>query len=603
MKKRREYKVLWVIACVMVVLALATSHSYAAKNDKAADMVLINGKILTVDKNFSVAQAIAVKDGKFLIVGKNKQVEKFIGPYTKIIDLQWKTVVPGANDSHGHATSWGAAQPPVSLVLGYPTVTSVADIQASLAARVAEVLDGQWIRGAGWDPAFIEECQSPASPDTCLNKGQLDAVSPNNPVIFTDFSYHNIWVNSLALQLAGITKDTPNPPGGTIQKDPVTNEPTGILRELSAIGLVGQVVPLFTKEELRESLLVGMKEMAKNGITSYTEAALGPGGDTYGGGVLGNRVIDVYKDLYNEGKLTARISILLLFGEYGAGSYEGLKTGIDTYDWPKGYDPNWLRFPGVKIFADGIPPTKTSWLWDEYVGGGFGSLTIAGATDEEKVDQLTKMIEYGHSKGYQVPVHATGDRAITTAVDAFEKAMKQYRKNKNPRHYIIHGDLIRPEDAQRMAKMKGGVNMQPYIQYLIADIEPAIIGPERAAYEWPFKTTLDSGARLMFSSDLGVTYPNWRRGVQAAINREGFSGVVSGPDQIISREDAIRAYTINGAWQDKMEKVKGSIEKGKFADFVILDGDPMTAEAHILGNINVVMTVVGGKVVYDASAE
>ena len=526
--KRRGYKALWVIACVMVVLSIVASNSYAnefKKDCDSADMVLINGKVLTVDKHFSIAQAIAVKDGRFLMVGSNHQVKHLIGRKTKVIDLQGKTVAPGANDSHGHATSWGAAQPPVSLVLGYPTVTSVADIQAVLATRVADpaVPDGQWIRGAGWDPSFLVECQPPLhDPNNCLFKEQLDGVSPNNPVIFTDFSYHNIWVNSLALQLAGITKDTPNPSGGIIVKDPVTGEPTGILRELSAVGLVGQVVPLFTKEELRESLLVGMREMAKNGITSYTEAALGPGGDTYGGGVLGNKVIDVYKDLYNEGKLTARISILLLFGEYGAGGYDGLKEGIDTYDWPKGYDPKWLRFPGVKVFADGIPPTKTSWLWDEYVGGGFGSLTIAGATDEEKVEQLTKMIEYGHKKGFQVPVHATGDRAITTAVDAFKGAMKKFRWNKDPRHYIIHGDLIRPEDLQTLAKMRGGVNMQPYIQFLIADIEPAVIGPERAAYEWPFKTALDSGARLMFSSDLGVTYPNWRRGVQAAITRRAF---------------------------------------------------------------------------------
>jgi predicted amidohydrolase YtcJ len=604
-KNVRRRKALWVVAIIIAVFSIMASGAYATEFKKdcdSADMVLINGKILTVDKHFLVEQAIAVKDGKFLMVGSNHQVKHLIGRKTKIIDLQGKTVLPGANDSHGHATSWGAAQPPVSLVLGYPTVTSVADIQASLAARVAEVPVGQWIRGAGWDPAFLTDCKPPLySPDTCLYKEQLDAVSPNNPVIFTDFSYHNIWVNSLALELADIDKDTPNPPGGTIQKDPATGEPTGILRELSAIGLLGQVVPLFTKEELRESLLIGMKEMAKNGITSYTEAALGPGGDTYGGGVLGDMVIDVYKDLYSEGKLTARVSILLLFGEYGAGGYDGLKEGIDTYDWPKGYDPKWLRFPGVKVFADGIPPTKTSWLWDEYVGGGFGSLTIAGATDEEKVEQLTKMIEYGHKKGFQVPVHATGDRAITTAVDAFVSAMKKFRWNRDPRHYIIHGDLIRPEDAQKLAKIRGGVNMQPYIQFLIADIEPAIIGPERAAYEWPFKTALDSGARLMFSSDLGVTYPNWRRGVQSAITREGFSGVVSGPDQIISREDAIRSYTITGAWQDKMEKVKGSIEKGKLADFCILDGDIMTAEAHTLGNISVVMTVVGGKVVYDAA--
>jgi predicted amidohydrolase YtcJ len=147
------------------------------------------------------------------------------------------------------------------------------------------------------------------------------------------------------------------------------------------------------------------------------------------------------------------------------------------------------------------------------------------------------------------------------------------------------------------------VNMQPYIQTLIADIEPFVVGPERAGYEWPFKTAIDAGIPLTFSSDTAVTYPNWRQGVQSAITREWFSGIVSGPDQIISREDAIRAYTINGAWQDSMEKQKGSIEVGKLADFCVIDQDIMTAEAHTLEDIKVVMTIVGGKIVYEASAE
>jgi predicted amidohydrolase YtcJ len=586
--------------CLFAVLAaLSFMFSTANADGPLADLVLMNGKVVTVDKIFSIKEAVAVKGDRIRAVGTNGAIRCYISEGTKIIDLKGKTVLPGINDSHGHATSFGAALPPISLVLGYPTVHSIADIQAALAARVAEVPEGHWIRGQGWDPAFIDDCAG--IENECLNKSQLDLVSPNNPVIFIDFSYHNCWVNSKALELAGIDRNTPDPPGGVIERDSEGN-PTGIFRELSALGLVMKAVPLFTKEELREACLTAMKEMNKNGITSYTEAALGPGGDTYNGGVLGEKVIEVYKDLYHEDKLTARISILLLFGEYGAGDYESLKNGVETYDWPEGYDPKWLRFPGIKIFADGIPPTKTAWMWDEYIGGGYGSLTIPGATDEEKVEELTKMIVYGHSMGFQVPVHATGDRAISTVVDAYEEAMRQY-PSFDRRHYVIHGDFISPEDCSRLASMGFGVNMQPYIQTIIADIEPFVVGPERAAYEWPFKTALDAGIPLTFSSDLGVTYPNWRQGVQSAITREGVSGVVSGYDEIIGRKEAIRAYTINGAWQDFMENEKGSIEPGKLADFCVLDRDIMTAEAHTIGNINVVMTIVGGKIVYDAAAE
>jgi predicted amidohydrolase YtcJ len=283
-----------------------------------------------------------------------------------------------------------------------------------------------------------------------------------------------------------------------------------------------------------------------------------------------------------------------------------LKNGLEAYDWPKGYDPKWLRFPGIKFFADGVPPSKTSFMWDEYTaqsGGGYGTLAIPGATDEEKEQELIKMIEYGHSKGFQVGIHVTGDRAITRCVDGFESAMNKHSdKNRDPRHYLIHSDFVRPEDAVRLAKMRLGTNMNPDIKALISDIEPYFLGDERAAYEWPYRTAFDAGIRVTFSSD-NITAPNWLHGIQSAITRESFSGVVSGLEQAATRKEAIRAYTINGAWQDKMEKVKGSIEKGKLADFCILDGDPMTAEAHTIGNIKVLMTVVGGKVVYDASAE
>jgi predicted amidohydrolase YtcJ len=600
MRNKHEGSGKWWVLLFAVSMALLFMHSPADAATAKADMAIINGKVLTVDKYFSIKEAIAVVDGRIRAVGTNKKIKAHIGPYTRVIDLGGKTILPGINDSHAHAVDLVISSPPISLNLAYPAVLSIADIQAVLAARVAEVNVGEWIRGMGWDPAYIEDCVGIES--TCLNKDQLDAVSPDNPVIFYDFSGHILWVNSKALEIAGIDKNTPDPQGGVIERDSEGN-PTGILRDLAAMDLVAKKVPLFTKEELREFCLTGMKEMNKNGITSYTEACLGPGHDTYNSGSLGSKVIEVYKDLYNEGKLTARVSVLISFvGQTCDTTYENFKNGLENYGWPMGYDSKWLRFPGIKLFADGIPTNMTSWMWDEYIGGGYGPFLVPGATDEEKVEEFTKIILYAASKGFQVGIHATGDRSITTCIDAYENAMKLYPQFRNRRHYIIHGDFTRPEDCLRLGRIKCGVTMQPYIQSLIADWEPFVVGPERAAYEWPFRTALDAGIRLTFGSDCPVTYPNWRQGVQSAITREGLSGIVSGPDQIISREEAIRAYTINGAWQDMMEKEKGSIEVGKLADFCVLDQNIMTAEAHTLGNINVVMTIVGGKIVYDASA-
>ena len=180
-------------------------------------------------------------------------------------------------------------------------------------------------------------------------------------------------------------------------------------------------------------------------------------------------------------------------------------------------------------------------------------------------------------------------------------ADKDYPQYNKTRDYLIHGELITPADALRAAKLDVGVNMQPVIQYLIADIEPFFIGAERAAYEWPFNTAFSAGMNVTASSDTPVTFPNWRQGVQAAVLREGVSGVVSGPTERITREQAIRAYTINGAYQDHMEKVKGSIEKSKLADFCVLGQDIMTIDAHAIKDIPVLMTIVGGKVVYDNS--
>jgi predicted amidohydrolase YtcJ len=313
--------------------------------------------------------------------------------------------------------------------------------------------------------------------------------------------------------------------------------------------------------------------------------------------------VDIYKELLDEGSLTARVNVLLLLGDYGALTLEDLKKNIETFKVPKDVDKAWLNFPGVKIFADGIPLTMTSWMNENYVTGGHGTSVIPGKTDQEQWDNLTEMIVYVHSKGYQLGVHATGDRAIDASVDGFVKAF-QTHPGGDPRHYLIHGDFISPDKARTLAKYNCGIAMQPFISVMISDFEPAVVGEERAAYEWPTRTVIDAGVNLTSSSDAPVTYPNWRMGVQAAVLREGLiSGKVSGPEECITIEEAIRTYTINGAWQDHREDVKGSIEVGKLADFCIIGDDILTIDPHKIGEIPVLMTIVGGKIVYDAGGD
>lgn len=571
-----------------------------ASQGKGADLVLLNGKVVTVDKAFSVRQAIAVTGGRITAVGTDAEITPLAGPGTKVIDLKGKTILPGINEAHMHAPFFGATRPPLAIDLTYPSVKSIPEMVEALGKKVAETPKGEWIRGFGWDQGSLEECLK--DPARLPRRWDLDAVSPDHPVAFTDFSCHTLLVNSKALQIAGITRATPNPPSGEMERN-AAGEPTGIFKEPGAQALVSAHVPLLTREEKKTALLTALSHLNANGVTSFTDAAIGPGGETYLYGVMSAEFVDLYQELLREGRLTARVSVLLLLGDYGALTYEDLKKGLETFKVPTGMDREWLQFPGVKIFGDGIPLTYTSWMNEDYTSGnaGHGRSVIPGDTDEEQRANLVAMIKLVHDHGHQIGLHATGDRAIDVAIEGFVEAMKE-RPGGDPRHYVIHGDFISPEKAKVLAENNLGIAMQPFISVMIADFEPLVVGEARAAYEWPTRTVLDAGANLTSSSDAPVTYPNWRLGVQGAVLREGLvSGKVSGPEECITVEEAIRTYTINGAWQDHMEQVKGSIEVGKLADFCVIGEDILTVEPHKIGQIPVLLTIVGGKVVFDGS--
>lgn len=561
-----------------------------------ADLVIKNGKVITVDNDFSIKEAIAVNDGKISAVGSNSEVDSLIGPNTEVIDLEGKTLMPGINDSHLHAPLFGASRPPVSLDLSPPNVMSISDLAEVLKKKVAESRAGEWIRGFGWDPGAIAECRN--DPARLPRRWDLDAVSPDNPIAFTDFSAHNMLVNTKALEIVGITKETPDPESGEMERDPDTGEPTGIFKELGAQSMVSSSVPLLTRQEKKEALLTALKIFNANGITSFTDAAIGPGGEKYVYGVMSAEFIDIYQELISEGKLSARATVLLLFGDYGALTLDEVKSHLEAFEMPKDLDRNWLNLPGIKIFADGIPPTKSAWMKEEYVGGGKGSLVIPGKTDQERVKHLKELIGYIHSQGHQMGIHTTGDQAIEATVDGLLEAIEKNDRG-DLRHYLIHADFISEEYARKMADHNLGLSTQPFIKIVISDFTPALVGEERAAWEFPLKTMLDAGLNVTCSSDAPVTFPNWRLGIQAAVLRENMnSGKVSGPEQCISVEEAIRTYTINGAWQDHMETVKGSIEPGKVADFCVLDRDILTVDPHEIGQIEVVTTIVDGRVVY-----
>jgi len=562
--------------------------------ESKADLVFVNGRVLTVDRDFTIASALAVSGEQIVAVGDERIAEHFIGPGTRVVDLAGGTLLPGINDSHCHALSFGLNRPPFNLDVGFPAVSSIADVVAMVADAVATRRPGEWIVGSGWDTGYLQECID--DPPRLPTRQDLDAVSPNNPVYLGDFSYHAAWCNSRALEAAGITSETVEPDGSTIVRDG-DGEPTGFLTE-GARYAVRELLPLPTHEQRKQAVRTAMHTMNALGITSYTEAGIGPG-DAGGGMAEGG--LQVYKELLDAAELSVRVTVLLLVVKMSE-PFTAFRQALDTIEVPGYSDPQRCRVVGVKVLADGVPPSRTAWLHDEYVGGGFGALTVAGDSDEERVEQLRSMIAYAHAAGYQLGVHVTGDRGIDAVVQAFADAVRAHPRD-DSRHYVIHGDLMTRESLATCAEFGFGVNMNPTIKWTIADLEEEFIGVERAAYEFPYRSAIDAGITVGSGSDTPVTFPDWRQGVSTMILRESkASGRVSGPEQRITFEEAIRTYTINAAWQDFADDWKGSLEVGKIADLCVVGDDLLDMDPHDLPHVPVTMTVLGGRIIHEAPA-
>ncbi|MFI2226897.1 amidohydrolase [Streptomyces fradiae] len=566
--------------------------------DTYADLVFVGGRVVTVDAEFSVASALAVTGGVIAAVGGRDDVAPLIGPGTRVIDLRGATLLPGINDSHLHGCAYGTATPPLSLDLGHPAVSSLADVADSVRDAVARAARGQWITGHGWDTGYLAECA--ADPSRLPSRHDLDAVSPDHPVVLYSFSGHATWVNSKALELIGVDRHTVAPPGGAVVKDD-SGEPTGLLHE-GAQALVQNALPPLSRRERADAVRSTLATLARLGITSYTEPGLGPGGDGIMRGALGTETLDVYRELLADGELTARVGVLLLPTGMASTAEEFARalTALDEAGYTGTTDPRRLAVHGVKVFADGIVPNKTAWMSEPYVGGGCGSLCVGGETDAERTAEINAMIRHAHAAGHQLGVHVTGDRGNDTVADAFAAAVAEHPRD-DARHYIIHGDFLTAHAMKVLAAHDFGVNMNPTIKWTVADMEEDFVGAERAAYAWPYRDAVDAGVRVASGSDAPVTHPDWRQGVATMVLRESkAAGRVSGPEQRIGLAEAIRTYTIEAAWQDFADDWKGSLEPGKVADLCVLDGDLLGADPRDIPGMPVVLTVVDGRIVHDA---
>ena len=572
------------IAALFVLLTSLPAWAQAVPDALAPDMIITNGKIMTVDEDFSYAEAVAVKDGKIVAVGAAKDIEALKGKATKVLDLKGNMLLPGINDSHLHLISMVTGRPPYQLDLSYPGVKSIEDMRAMIKDAVATLPEGAWIIGRGWNQGYIDELL--ADPNRKMNKSDFDDISPNNPVYLVEYSYHNFVANSKALELAGITKDTPNPEGGIIGKDPKTGEPTGVLQE-KAFALIEAVKPPHSRETIIDALVNNVTYLTELGITSVTTASENP------------ENINIFSEIAARNDYPVRISVLLLWGEYGGlgGTLKDFQDAMKYVGTSTNFGSDKLRIAGVKLFADGIPPSMTAWSYEPYADGSYGGLVTSGATDEARQQNLFDMIKFCHDQGYQVGVHASGDRAMAVTVEAFVEAQKA-----NPwdaRHYTVHGDWVPVETMKLMAANNIGHTTQTAIKYDIADDMTRLVGEERSGEQWPLKQMVDLGVKVANSSDAPVVPPDWRVGLQSSMLREGkATGNVSGPHQRLSLEEGIRSYTIVPAWLDHAEDVKGSVEAGKFADFCIIGQDLTAIDPHKIMEVPILMTIMDGKVVY-----
>ena len=537
-----------------LILGFALTALGGCAPPEPADLVLHNGKIVTVDDAFSIQQAVAVRDGKIVEVGGNDLVTRYDASQT--IDLEGKSVLPGFNDVHIHIS--GSPIREIDLT----ETTSITELQQQVRAKVEQLGEEEWITGYGWSEDAFAELRKPTRTD-------LDAAAPRNPVTLTRAGGHSAVVNSLAFELAGITKDTPDPVGGILEKDE-RGELNGIIRERQ--GIVGRLVPLATREETRPSFIQDLRDLLELGITSLAQAGVFPQG------------YDEWALVYAEhGEQLPRANVQIRW----AGPEEMAAFGKKTDDGDER-----LRVGAVKVFVDGGFTGPSAYTIDSYRSepGFHGSLALPQ-------EELRTIIGQAHEMGWQMGFHAIGDAAIQLVVDYFAEALEASPRD-NHRHYLNHFTVRPPPEVMElMAEHNILITQQPNFTYTLEGRYVEYLEEEHAAHNNPLRSPMDHGVFVALSSDILPIGP--MVGIYAAVTRKGASGAVYAPDERLTIEEAIRGYTRNGAYITFEEDIKGTLEPGKLADMIVLSDDLLTIDPERILDVLVEKTIVGGRVVFE----
>ncbi len=556
--------------CVLTICLQALSLSQPLA-PAPASTVYRGGAVYTVDAARSWAEAVAIHEGKIVYVGPNTGAAKWVGPATRVVELNGKMMLPGFHDSHVHLVGGGIELDECDLN-GTTNLTEVLD---RIRKYVAKYPDRAWIRGSGWPLTMAG-----GNP----NKALLDDIVSDRPVMLDAFDGHSIWVNSKALAIAGITKATPDPPLGRIERDPATGEPTGTLRELAA-RLVSSKSPIYSPEDYREGLRRAQAMANRFGITSVQEASA--------------RIehLTAFSELDRKDELTTKAVLAMRYDPA-----KPMSQVPQFVEWREKYRGKRYRATSVKIFEDGVIESKTAALIEPYLGGTErGWLNVEPEVLNPLAAELDRL-------GFQIHIHAIGDRGIQASFDALAFARKT-NGVRDSRHHIAHIQLFDPPDIARFRKLGVIANFQSlwaYADPYILDMTIPVLGPERSRWLYPIRSVANTGAMIVGGSDWPVTSMNPLEAIQVAITRRGPTekpGPAWLPEELVDLPTMIAAYTINGAYVNFQEKETGSIEVGKAADLIVLDRNLFDIPPHEIHDVKVVSTILDGTEIYRAGEE
>ena len=540
------------------------------------DVMYMNGTILTMDEKNFRAEAVATMGDKIVAVGKKAFIQKLAGPATHVVNLAGKTLVPGFNEPHNHFAMYGVYALRMVNLQSSPLgpVSRMKDLIEALREKAGRTSKGEWIWGRGYDDTLMEEKRHPTRQD-------LDQASSEHPIFIAHVSGHLSVANSKALAIAGVTKDTIEPPGGVIRKDPKTSEPDGVLEEMPAQALVYRHLPPLTLDLRLEAMAVAAKDYLKTGVASCSDAGVAfPG-------VGSPAEIVAYQRATKQGQVSIRMTMMVGV-EFLLGA-DGKSPSFVT-----GFGDDHLKIGPAKIIVDGSIQGYTGWLAKPYQIPFKGDSSYRGypVTAPEK---LNRLVLEAHKAGCQIAAHGNGDAAIDAILDAYQLAQKECPRP-DARHRIEHCQMAREDQLDRMAELGVSPSFFASHTYYWGDRHKAIfMGPERAKRISPLKSALKRGIKFTLHSDCPVTPVSPLFCVFAAVNRITRNGEILGPEFRLTPEEALRAVTIDAAWQTFDEKMKGSIEVGKLADFTILAENPLAVPPEGIKDIKVEEVIIGGK--------